>query len=283
MMGRRAARSAVARCCFPMARWSRSEMPRPRSRTISPVSTAPADIVTPGVIDVHSHLGDYPSPGVAAHEDGNEMTNPTTPEVWAEHSVWPQDPGFTRALANGGVTALQILPGSGNLMGGRSVTLKNVPSAHGAGDEIPRRALWPQDGLRRESQARLWRQGARADRPGWAISRSTRQTWARRARPKRRGRPQGRRNLADAMDTLRGVLDGEIIDPEPLLPRRRDGAGARYGEGVRLQGHARSTTRSKPTRSPICSSAKPASARRCGPTGTASRWKPMTRSTKTRP
>jgi imidazolonepropionase-like amidohydrolase len=84
--------------------------------------------VTPGVIDIHSHLGVYPSPGVAAHEDGNEATDPTTPEVWAEHSVWPQDPGFSRALANGGVTTLQILPGSANLMGGRSVTLKNVPA-----------------------------------------------------------------------------------------------------------------------------------------------------------
>ena len=83
--------------------------------------------VTPGIIDVHSHLGDYPSPDVPAHDDGNEATGPARPEVWAEHSVWPQDPGFSRALTNGGVTALQILPGSANLFGGRSVTLKNVP------------------------------------------------------------------------------------------------------------------------------------------------------------
>ncbi|MGH6633687.1 MAG: amidohydrolase, partial [Sphingopyxis sp.] len=82
--------------------------------------------LTPGIIDIHSHLGDYPSPSVEAHSDGNEMTSPTTPEVWSEHSVWPQDPGFSRALANGGVTSLQILPGSANLMGGRSITLKNV-------------------------------------------------------------------------------------------------------------------------------------------------------------
>ncbi len=81
--------------------------------------------VTPGLIDVHSHLGVYPSPGVRAHSDGNEMTSPNTAAVWAEHSVWPQDPGFAAALA-GGVTALQILPGSANLFGGRGVTLKNV-------------------------------------------------------------------------------------------------------------------------------------------------------------
>jgi imidazolonepropionase-like amidohydrolase len=83
--------------------------------------------VTPGIIDVHSHLGVYPSPSVGAHADGNEMTAPVTANVWAEHSVWPQDPGFAAALA-GGVTSLQILPGSANLVGGRGVTLKNVPA-----------------------------------------------------------------------------------------------------------------------------------------------------------
>jgi imidazolonepropionase-like amidohydrolase len=83
--------------------------------------------VTPGLIDVHSHLGVYPSPGVQAHEDGNEMTAPVTANVWAEHGVWPQDPGFHTAL-QGGVTTMQILPGSANLVGGRGVTLKNVPA-----------------------------------------------------------------------------------------------------------------------------------------------------------
>jgi len=84
--------------------------------------------VTPGVIDIHSHLGDYPSPGVESLSDGNEATSPARPEVWAEHSVWPQDPGFSRALINGGITTLQVLPGSANLFGGRGVTVKDVPS-----------------------------------------------------------------------------------------------------------------------------------------------------------
>ena len=44
--------------------------------------------VTPGIIDTHSHLGVYPAPGVDALSDGNEMTNPATPNVWAEHSVY---------------------------------------------------------------------------------------------------------------------------------------------------------------------------------------------------
>ncbi|MFV8783744.1 amidohydrolase family protein [Microbulbifer sp. SA54] len=82
--------------------------------------------VTPGIIDVHSHLGDYPAPAIESSQDGNEMTAPNTAQVWAEHSVWTQDPQFPLALA-GGVTTLQILPGSANLFGGRGVTLKNVP------------------------------------------------------------------------------------------------------------------------------------------------------------
>lgn len=84
-------------------------------------------VVTPGLIDTHSHLGVYPSPGAGAHRDGNEMSDPITPGVWAEHSVWPQDPGLERALA-GGVTTLQILPGSANLIGGRGVVVHVLPT-----------------------------------------------------------------------------------------------------------------------------------------------------------
>jgi len=82
--------------------------------------------VTPGLIDTHSHLGVYASPGARAHGDGNEASSPTTGGVWAEHSFWPQDPGIQRAVA-GGVTTFQILPGSANLIGGRGVVLHAVP------------------------------------------------------------------------------------------------------------------------------------------------------------
>ena len=92
--------------------------------------------VTPGIIDIHSHLGDYPSPSTESTSDGNEAVNPNTAQVWAEHSVWPQDPGFTRALA-GGVTTLQVLPGSANLFGGRSAILKNVSSRTVQGMKFP--------------------------------------------------------------------------------------------------------------------------------------------------
>ncbi|MBW3628875.1 MAG: amidohydrolase family protein [Gemmatimonadetes bacterium] len=91
------------------------------------VVEATGKYVTPGLIDDHSHLGAGPSPAVPALANVNERTNPSTPEVWVEHSVWPQDPGFNRARA-GGITTLQILPGSANLIGGRSVVLRNVPA-----------------------------------------------------------------------------------------------------------------------------------------------------------
>jgi imidazolonepropionase-like amidohydrolase len=82
--------------------------------------------VTPGLIDPHSHIGVYPSPGVSAHADGNETSSPFTPEDRAEEAFWPQDPGI-RAALGGGVTTIHVLPGSANLIGGQGVTLRLLP------------------------------------------------------------------------------------------------------------------------------------------------------------
>jgi imidazolonepropionase-like amidohydrolase len=83
--------------------------------------------VTPGLIDTHSHIGVYAAPGTRSLSDGNESTDPVTAQVWAEHSFWPQDPQIPLAVA-GGVTVIQALPGSANLIGGRSVTLRLIPA-----------------------------------------------------------------------------------------------------------------------------------------------------------
>lgn len=184
-----------------------------------PETPIPADIavfdgagkfVTPGIIDIHSHLGDYPSPSVEAHSDGNEATSPTTPEVWAEHSVWPQDPGFSRALANGGITSLQILPGSANLMGGRSVVLKNVYARTVQGMKFPGAPY----GLKMacgENPKRVY--GAKGRMPSTRMGNLAvnRQTWikAQEYRKKRDGGKDFTRDLG--METLAGVLDGEIM------------------------------------------------------------------------
>ncbi|NML10033.1 amidohydrolase [Sphingobium sp. AR-3-1] len=184
-----------------------------------PDTPIPADIavfdgtgkyVTPGVIDIHSHLGDYPSPGVEANSDGNEATAPVTAHVWAEHSIWPQDAGFSRALANGGVTSLQILPGSANLFGGRSVTLKNVPARTMQGMKFPGA---PQ-GLKMacgENPKRVY--GSKGREPATRMGNMAvnRQTWIK-AREYQKKRAAGKDQTRDlGMETLADVLEGKIM------------------------------------------------------------------------
>jgi imidazolonepropionase-like amidohydrolase len=92
--------------------------------------------VTPGIIDIHSHMGVYPAPSLRSSSDGNEATSPVTAHVWAEHSVWTQDPQMPLAL-KGGITTFHVLPGSANLIGGRGVTLKNIWSRTVQGMKFP--------------------------------------------------------------------------------------------------------------------------------------------------
>lgn len=175
--------------------------------------------VTPGVIDPHSHLGVYPSPSVQAHSDGNELTDPDTAQVWAEHSVWPQDPGFERALA-GGVTTLEILPGSGNLFGGRSVVLKNVPSVTAQGMKFPGAPYGlkmacgenPKRVYGSKNRAPATRMGNVAGyRSAWINAADYRRRWDDyRAKIKRGDRADPpKRDLQ--LDTLADVLRGDIL------------------------------------------------------------------------
>lgn len=164
--------------------------------------------VTPGIIDAHSHLGAYAAPTVKAHTDLNETTNAVTPQVWVEHSVWPQDPGFSRALVNGGVTTLQVLPGSSNLFGGRSVVLKNVPARTVQEMKFPGA---PQ-GLKMACGENPKKRYTASRMGSLAI---VRQTWAKAVEYKRewdRYRERGgtRPKQDVQLDTLMGVLAGEI-------------------------------------------------------------------------
>lgn len=86
--------------------------------------------ITPGLIDVHTHAGTFTlpqTPSDAEASDVAEISTPNAANTWIEHAVRPTDPVFRRALA-GGVTAMQILPGSTDLFGGRSVVVKPVPA-----------------------------------------------------------------------------------------------------------------------------------------------------------
>ncbi len=183
------------------------------SGTAIPTDVAVVDgtgkFVTPGIIDIHSHLGDYPSPAVEANSDGNEATSPTTPEVWAEHSVWPQDPGFSRALTNGGITSLQILPGSANLMGGRSVVLKNVYARTVQGMKFPG-APYGMKMACGENPKRVYGSKGRMPSTRMGNLAVNRQTWIK-AQEYKKKRDSGKEYTRDlGMETLAGVLDGDI-------------------------------------------------------------------------
>lgn len=89
------------------------------------VVDAAGRVVTPGLVDSHSHLGLGPSGGVT---EDNETSNPVTPELRIIDSIHPEGEGpdegqFRRALAEG-VTAVVARPGSGNVIGGQSAVLK---------------------------------------------------------------------------------------------------------------------------------------------------------------
>ena len=168
--------------------------------------------ITPGIIDIHSHMGVYSAPSVSTSSDGNEATAPVTAEVWAEHSVWTQDPQFALAL-KGGVTSFHVLPGSANLFGGRGATFKNIskntiqamkfPNApHSlkmACGENPKRVY----GNRRQSPST--RMGNMAGyRNAWIDA-----TEYQEGMQESDSDDRPKRDLA--MDTLKGVLDGDIL------------------------------------------------------------------------
>ncbi len=174
--------------------------------------------VTPGIIDVHSHLGVYPSPSHESNADGNEMTGPNTAEVWAEHAVWTQDPGFNLARA-GGVTSLLVLPGSANLFGGRGVTLKNIPSISMQGMKFPNapHALKMACG---ENPKRVYGDNKRTPmtrmgnvagyRKAWIKAVAYKKKWDDYYKAAEEGEEKDPPKRDLQLDTLKGVLDGEI-------------------------------------------------------------------------
>lgn len=170
--------------------------------------------LTPGIIDVHSHIGVYSNPGVEGHSDGNESVAPNTAEVWAEHSVWPQDPAFITALA-GGITTLQILPGSANLFGGRGVTLKAVPGVSVMDMKFPDAPF----GMKMacgENPKRLYKSRRRSPATRMGNIAVVREAWidATEYRDKLQAHAEGhgkkpKRDLE--LETLAGALNGEIL------------------------------------------------------------------------
>ena len=176
--------------------------------------------VTPGIIDLHSHMGVYSAPGVKSSSDGNESTSPVTADVWAEHSVWTQDPQFSLAL-QGGVTTFHVLPGSANLIGGRGTTFKNVQSNTVQGMKYPDapHSLKMACG---ENPKRVY--GSRRQAPSTRMGNVAgyRKAWIKASKYKQNmnsyeSKSEEAKEIVSPptrdleMDTLAGVLDGEIL------------------------------------------------------------------------
>lgn len=90
-----------------------------------PIEDATGKWIMPGLIDAHTHLGVHEVAEGWAGSDSNEMTDPNTAYVRALDGINPAEPGFAEAL-EGGVLAVNVNPGSGNVIGGETVAIKTV-------------------------------------------------------------------------------------------------------------------------------------------------------------
>ena len=79
--------------------------------------------VLPGLVDAHVHLGVWEEGEGWAGQDTNEMTDPVMAAARAIDAINPREQGFDDAL-QGGITTVNVNPGSGNPIGGQAVALK---------------------------------------------------------------------------------------------------------------------------------------------------------------
>lgn len=89
------------------------------------VIDASGKVVTPGFIDAHVHIGVHPDGFGWQESDVNEATDPNTADVRALDGIWPMDEAFREAV-EGGVTCVQVAPGSANVVGGETVVIRTT-------------------------------------------------------------------------------------------------------------------------------------------------------------
>jgi len=83
--------------------------------------------ITPSFIDAHSHIGMVRSGEPASEEEANEKMDSIYPLSNALHSVYMDDPSFHESI-EAGVLYSVVLPGSGNIIGGKAVLIRNFAS-----------------------------------------------------------------------------------------------------------------------------------------------------------
>ncbi|AGX04988.1 MULTISPECIES: amidohydrolase [Bacillaceae] len=89
------------------------------------VIDAAGKIVTPGLIDVHTHLGVHEEGVGKEGQDFNETSAAATAQVRAIDGINPMEKGFEDARRFG-ITTVQVMPGSANVIGGEMIVLKTA-------------------------------------------------------------------------------------------------------------------------------------------------------------
>ncbi len=79
----------------------------------------------PGIVDAHCHIGMFEDGMGFEGDDGNEYSNPVTPELRAIDAINPYDRCFKEAVM-GGITSVVTGPGSANVLGGQFVAMKTA-------------------------------------------------------------------------------------------------------------------------------------------------------------
>ncbi|KAJ6570161.1 carbohydrate esterase family 9 protein [Mycena vulgaris] len=79
--------------------------------------------VTPGIVDLHSHMGNYASPGLEGASDGNSHKGTIQPWLRSLDALNTHDDAYPLSIA-GGVTTALVLPGSGDAIGGQAFVIK---------------------------------------------------------------------------------------------------------------------------------------------------------------
>ncbi|GAN03088.1 amidohydrolase family protein [Mucor ambiguus] len=107
-------------------------------------------IVSPGIVDMHTHLGVMSWPDLSGTSDTNEKTDPITPFVRTLDAFNPSDKAI-RIVASGGITTALVLPGSGNIIGGEAFAFKLRPT-----DTLSNQDMLVQNGIDEETEQK-WR------------------------------------------------------------------------------------------------------------------------------
>lgn len=99
------------------------ESTQPSAQTSQKPSLTAEDAIPPNPVDLHSHLGVFSTPWMRGAYDMNSPNGPVLPWLRSIDAFNTHDESFELAIA-GGVTSVQVLPGSGNAIGGQAFMMK---------------------------------------------------------------------------------------------------------------------------------------------------------------